>query len=178
MWSPRNGVRRVRRFALARDCQDASFQHLMRTAGYRPEPDPSPLFCVGSLWRSPDRIRQRTTRKRSPELVLNSSNQDHVVEVRCEGGRRKPAQRLTIPQDGAMLNQRMPDRADAGWRISYRHTCCRQRDPYSLVRQAIPRCLAAFFEFLNCARLRWRCSTAPKPGPQPPPTSAGTARLR
>ena len=36
------------RFALARDCQDASFQHLMRTTGCRLSPDPLPQICVGS----------------------------------------------------------------------------------------------------------------------------------
>ena len=47
---PRDGVRRSGcRFALARDCQDASFRHLMRTSGIRPVPNPSPLICVGSL---------------------------------------------------------------------------------------------------------------------------------
>ena len=46
----RDGIRRVGcRLALARDCQDASFQHLMRLSGYRCQPVHSPLICVGSL---------------------------------------------------------------------------------------------------------------------------------
>ena len=147
LWRPRDGVRRSGcRFALAGDGQDASFRHLMRTSGYRLAPDPSPLICVGPRRRSPVRARTtRTTRRRSPEL--GNKSQAKTTMSRCElrMGRGQPAQRPTIPQNGATLNLRIPDgRALAGVWLPDTHAG-HQIEPLRAFRQGFRGCLARLF---------------------------------
>ncbi len=82
---------------------------------------PSPLICVRSARASTCPIPPtHMTRKRSPELEQSAQTKTTVSGCGLRTGRGQPAQRPTIPQNGAILKRQAPGRAHAGWRMTTR----------------------------------------------------------